>query len=118
MRRHNRNPVRLRTVAKRNAAMSAITIIMVVMLMAIVGTPSGNLFAQMHDEDATSIDMWRNMYEGGLLSEDEYQHAVLYGTLPGGGVGGQLQDSARTEGRQVNGSRMQLSPSARRVDSK
>jgi hypothetical protein len=32
--------------------------------------------------DCTEAEVWRNMYEGGLISEGEYQHALQYGALP------------------------------------
>ncbi|MDP2897070.1 MAG: S8 family serine peptidase [bacterium] len=32
--------------------------------------------------DSTVAELWQNMHEAGMISDEEYQHALQYGTLP------------------------------------
>lgn len=34
--------------------------------------------------DSTVAELWQNMHDAGMISDEEYQHALVYGTLRGG----------------------------------
>jgi hypothetical protein len=86
--------------------------------VVVIGLAKGNVFGQEPERQtgtgSTVADLWQKMHEAGMITAEDYQHALEHGSLPTSGTREtQVAKTPRT-GREPAGQRNELAPAARR----
>jgi hypothetical protein len=90
----------------------------VAVAVIVIGLARGSLFGQEAERQAgpgtTAAELWQKMHEAGMITAEEYQHALDHGTLPTSGnretQAAKTPPTARKPAKQRN----ELAPAARR----
>ncbi len=84
----------------------------------VIGIARGSLFGQEPDTqagpNATAAELWQKMHEAGVITDEEFRHAVEHGSLPADGNREKLGANAPRTERKPAGQRNELVPAARR----
>jgi len=96
---------------RRSVRVAVVTVI-------VIGIARGSLFGQEPDTqagpNATAAELWQKMHEAGMLTDEEYRHAVENGSLPTDGNREILAGAAARTERKPAGQRKELAPAVRR----
>lgn len=95
------------------------TVRTMMMTIAVFAIATGSLLAQdAKQEDApkgASEELWKHMHEGGLISDEDYQHALQHGSLPStGATPSETEKPTPSAKQRPPRERRQLSTAARR----